>query len=60
MAEHYTRNTTAVLHYCTPCNKKTMHRVYNKRIGACIETHVKTKEARPGKLEPEKGLFDGL
>lgn len=58
MAEHYTSNTTAVLHYCPTCNKKTMHRVYNKRIGNCMEVHVKAKEPKPLKPEPEKGLFD--
>lgn len=57
MPEHYTSNTNAVLKYCPTCNKKTMHRVYNKRVGTCLEVHVKErpKQAPP---EPEKGLFD--
>jgi len=47
MPEHYTSNTTAVLRYCNTCNRKTMHRVYNKRLGACMESHVKPAAEKP-------------
>jgi len=46
MSEHYTRNTTAVLKYCPTCNKNTMHSVYNKRIGSCVNSHVKQPDKK--------------
>lgn len=58
MPEHYTSNTTAVLHYCPTCNKKTMHRVYNKRLGTCLEIHIKTSPLKPQpQPEQQQGLF---
>lgn len=38
--QHYQRNVTAVLLYCPTCNKKTMHRVDENRVGNCMEPHV--------------------
>ena len=37
MPEHYTKNTTRVMHWCPTCNRKTMHRVDFKRLGSCTE-----------------------
>jgi len=37
MSQHYTRNTAAVLAYCPTCNRKTMHRVDDRRLGPCLE-----------------------
>lgn len=56
MPEHYTSNTNAVLKYCPTCNKKTMHRVYNKRLGTCMEDHVKEKPKQEQPAE-EPSLF---
>lgn len=39
MPEHYTRNTRQVLHYCPTCNRQTMHRVDDRRLGCCLEDH---------------------
>lgn len=44
MAEHYTRNTVKVLAYCPTCNRQTMHRVDDRRLGCCLETHVRRSE----------------
>lgn len=57
MPEHYTSNTTAVLRYCPTCNRKTMHRVYNKRIGCCLENHVKAKSPAKPSQETNLELF---
>jgi ribosomal protein L44E len=35
--QHFTRNTTQVLSYCPTCNRKTMHRVDDRRLGPCLE-----------------------
>jgi len=56
MPEHYTSNTNAVLKYCPTCNRETMHRVYNKRLGTCMEVHVKDKPKQEIK-EEEPTLF---
>jgi ribosomal protein L44E len=37
MSQHYTRSTSAVLAYCPTCNRKTMHRVDDRRMGPCLE-----------------------
>jgi len=47
MAEHYTANTRQVLHYCPVCNRQTMHRVDNKRLGCCMEPHRSAVAVRP-------------
>lgn len=56
MPEHYTSNTTAVLKFCPTCNRKTMHRVYNKRLGSCMEPHVKCKPVNATAEAPEKQM----
>jgi ribosomal protein L44E len=40
MPEHYTRNTTGILKHCPTCNKMTIHKVSNKRLGTCTEPHA--------------------
>jgi len=35
--QHFTRNTTQVLHFCPTCNRQTMHRVDDRRLGPCLE-----------------------
>lgn len=61
MSEHYTRNTSGVLKFCNRCNKMTLHKVSNKRIGLCMETHVTGKSEKQKKQdekpEEEPTLF---
>lgn len=40
MSQHYQRNVTGIMKFCPTCNKMTMHKVSNKRLGTCMETHV--------------------
>lgn len=37
MTQHFTRSTAEVLAYCSTCNRKTMHRVDDRRLGPCLE-----------------------
>jgi ribosomal protein L44E len=52
MPEHYTRNTRQVLHYCPTCNRKTMHRVDDRRLGCCLEDH--RQRSVPSAFRPEE------
>uniref|UniRef100_A0A6M3JEK6 Uncharacterized protein n=1 Tax=viral metagenome TaxID=1070528 RepID=A0A6M3JEK6_9ZZZZ len=38
--QHYQSNVTAVMLFCSTCNRKTMHRVDDNRVGNCMEPHV--------------------
>jgi len=38
--QHYQRNTCGMLKFCPTCNRMTMHRVDDRRVGSCVETHV--------------------
>jgi ribosomal protein L44E len=63
--EHYPKNTVRITKFCPTCNKRTMHRVDNKRVGICIEPHVKglsKKQERKLKAEQHEvsgDLFEG-
>lgn len=37
MSQHYTKNTSRVMHWCPTCKRHTMHRVDYKRLGSCTE-----------------------
>jgi hypothetical protein len=56
MAEHYTKNTVAVMHFCNRCGRLTMHKVSGKRLGLCMEDHIKVKPVAD-KPEDEPSLF---
>lgn len=38
--QHYQRNVTAISRFCPTCNRMTMHRVDDRRVGSCVEVHV--------------------
>lgn len=40
MSQHYQRNVTAILKFCNHCGKMTMHRVDDKRVGNCLNSHA--------------------
>jgi hypothetical protein len=58
MPEHYSRDTSAVLAYCSVCNRRTLRRVDDRRIGSCTEHEAskmtKAQEKRREKTEQEK------
>lgn len=57
MAEHYTRNTISVTKFCPTCNRKTRHRVDDRRLGVCMEQHVKG-DSKPCKKKKEDDTGD--
>jgi hypothetical protein len=61
--EHYPKNTVRVTKFCKTCNRRTLHRVDDKRVGICIEQHVKgmskAQEKRQNKIAADTGsLFE--
>lgn len=63
MAQHFTRNTVAAQAWCAKCNKQTMHRVDDRRIGPCLECmaelerqHQKQATQKPV-IETQEDLF---
>jgi len=55
MSHHETRNTTAVLKWCSTCGKNTLHQVSDRRQGTCLNAHAsgmsKDQERRNKKQE---------
>lgn len=39
MSQHYTRSTVSVLAWCNTCRRNTLHRVDDRRLGPCMESH---------------------
>ena len=39
MTQHYQRNTTGITQWCNTCNRMTIHRVDDRRVGVCTEHH---------------------
>lgn len=64
MTQHYTRNTAEVSHYCPTCNRQTMHRVDDRRLGVCLEhaaagrslSQIRQQEKREQEKQ-QPGLF---
>jgi hypothetical protein len=56
--KHETKNTTAILKWCSTCGRNTMHRVSNCRVGTCMEAHSeglsKKQELRHKQEEKEE------
>lgn len=64
MPEHHSKHTTSVMYWCPKCANRTMHRVDNGRLGACLEPHFtglsKKQEKAREQAEKERqqpGLF---
>jgi len=62
--QHYQRNTSGILKFCPTCNRKTMHRVDDRRVGSCVEIHVtgmsKAQTKRAVKKERLDFFYDPL
>jgi ribosomal protein L44E len=41
MTQHYQRNVVGITKYCPSCNRITLHRVDDRRVGVCTEQHAK-------------------
>jgi len=61
--QHYPRNTCGILKFCPTCNRMTMHRVDDHRVGNCVEVHVKgmsKAQAKRLRAKDEKGQSEDL
>lgn len=47
MSEHFSRNTSGVMKWCNTCKRTTLHIVSGKKVGACMNNHVKALDKRP-------------
>lgn len=57
MSQHYTRNTSQVMHYCSTCRRHTMHRVADRRLGSCTEhgpTGMSKKQEKAAREREER------
>ncbi len=54
MPQHYTRNTVSAEAWCLKCNRRTQHRVDDRRIGPCLVCIEKLENERSqSKSEPQ-------
>ena len=51
MPEHHTRRTISAEYFCRKCNRRTQHRIDDRRKGPCLEC-IERLENRP-KVEGE-------
>jgi hypothetical protein len=65
MSFHYTKNTVEASAWCLRCNRVTMHRVDQGRIGPCLEccakldaAHKERSEVSPDPTGRQRGLWD--
>jgi ribosomal protein L44E len=58
MTEHFTRSTVSAEFYCAKCQKRTQHRIDDRRKGPCLEC-IARYDALPKVETParQKGLF---
>ncbi len=54
MAEHYTKNVIADTKYCKRCQRRTLHRVDDGRIGPCIDPGHKVQEFTQAQIKSKK------
>ncbi len=61
--QHYQRNVSGILKFCPTCNRMTMHRVDDRRVGNCVEVHVtgmSKKQVERRKAKDKKGQSEDL
>lgn len=67
MAEHFTRNTIEAEAWCAVCERRTMHRVDDRRAGPCLNCIARREQqhqdaaaraAEPQKPSQQRKLFD--
>jgi hypothetical protein len=54
MSEHYTKNVIADTKYCKKCQRNTLHRVDDGRIGPCIDPGHKVPEFSQDQIKRRK------
>ena len=59
MPEHYQRNVISIYKWCNHCNQKTPHRVDDKRVTNCMNSHVEgLSKKQEAKLRQEIKQFE--
>lgn len=56
ISQHYTRSTTQVLAYRPTCNRNTMNRVDDRRLGPCLEHEASGRSKK--QIENDKRLAE--
>jgi hypothetical protein len=56
MTEHFTRNTVSAEFWCGKCQKRTQHRIDDKRKGPCLNCIAKLNAQHETKIEARKQL----
>ena len=57
--QHYQRNVTAVMKFCPTCNRETMHRVSDRRVGSCLNIHAEgMSKKQEAQLRKEMKQFE--
>ena len=57
--QHYQRNVIAITKWCETCGKMTRHRVSDRRVGSCMESHVTgLSKKQEAKLRQEIKQFE--
>ena len=60
MPQHYTKNTVSAEAWCGKCEKRTQHRIDDRRLGPCLECLRRLDEeheARSDSPAEQMGLF---
>lgn len=58
MGQHYTRSTVSTEEYCKKCQKRTQHRVDDRRLGPCLTCIANLeKDAKKEPQAEQRGLF---
>lgn len=58
--QHFPKDTLKTMVFCNVCNKKTMHRVDQGRVGCCLEPHsfgLSEKKKKTEKKRNQQDLF---
>jgi hypothetical protein len=57
--QHYQRNVIAITKWCDVCGRLTSHRVSDRRVGSCMESHVTgLSKKQEAKLRQEIKQFE--
>ena len=54
MSEHFTRNTVSAEFWCPKCQKRTQHRIDDRRKGPCLECIAKLEREHAAKPREEQ------
>jgi hypothetical protein len=56
MSEHYTRSTVTASAWCRKCQKPTMHRIDDRRVGPCLDC-IARRERESAELKMERAEY---